>query len=169
MIDFRLFFSSSFRSAEKKVKQLINDFFFFFHFEIHNAHNYFDEFTLPFSVYLIDFMQCYLPSTKQQFCLIRFFFTLGLDSVVVGLNTFPKSINPGQPAQSAQADLSRNFLPLVYFPRAKGSLDQSGFGRLLLYKNGFNGSIIKSLLAGHHASTRCTEPSFVKAPLIILM
>ena len=36
-----------------------------------------------------------------------------------GLDKFAKSIDSGQPAQSAQADLSRNLLLLVSFQQAK--------------------------------------------------
>ena len=37
------------------------------------------------------------------------------------LMRFQKSVDSGQPAQSAQADLSRNFLLYVNFLRVKGS------------------------------------------------
>ena len=37
-----------------------------------------------------------------------------------GPNTSTKSIDSGQPAQSAQADLDRNFLPKVNFVHIKG-------------------------------------------------
>ena len=37
-----------------------------------------------------------------------------------GLMQLQKSIDSGQPAQSAQADLCRNFLPLVNFLQVKG-------------------------------------------------
>ena len=39
-----------------------------------------------------------------------------------GFNVSAKSIDPGQPAQSAQADLGRFFLPFVYFTHVEGPL-----------------------------------------------
>ena len=36
-----------------------------------------------------------------------------------GLNASTKSIDPGQPVQSSQAALDRNFLPLVNFQHMK--------------------------------------------------
>ena len=37
------------------------------------------------------------------------------NSVKMGINTFAKSIDPCQPAQSAQADMNRNFLQAFFF------------------------------------------------------
>ena len=36
-----------------------------------------------------------------------------------GIEAYAKSIDPGQPAQSAQADLGRYFLILINFPHIK--------------------------------------------------
>ena len=58
-----------------------------------------------------------------------------------GLNSFAKSIDPRQPAQSAQADMGRNFLQSTNFAPVKGPFYITI--QSVVLQNGYYGSTIR--------------------------
>ena len=76
---------------------------------------------------------------------------------------FAKSIDPCQPAQSAQADMGRNFSLCSNFLHVKGPFYISR----LFDKIDFYGSIIRKWTARCHGSRRCIKPSFSQSEPIL--
>ena len=76
-----------------------------------------------------------------------------------GFNASAKSIGSGQPARTAQADLSRYFLPYVSCTHAKGLFSPTI--KFVFIQKGLNGSIIIRYLVW----VLCVESHFAKVKI----